>query len=146
MTVLYLAALQGVPQELYEAAEIDGAGRIQMFRHLILPMLRRIILIVALLRIMEAFKIFDLIYVTTMGGPAAATKVISIDAYRISFLWWRIGYGAAYTQLIFFMVMIISAFLMKAGIWSNSISSLERKMPKEKSQRYMGSCRNNWLP
>jgi multiple sugar transport system permease protein len=114
--LVLLAGLSALPKEPFEAAKVDGATRWQVLRHITFPMMKRVILILIVLRFTDLFKVFDIVYTTTMGGPAASTKVISIDAYRISFLWWRIGYGAAYTQLIFIMVMFICTFTIKR-IW-----------------------------
>jgi multiple sugar transport system permease protein len=98
--VLLLAGLQGIPQTLYEAASVDGAGAWQRFRSLTLPLMRPVSLSVLLLGIIYTFKVFDLIYVMTAGGPVNATTVLPIYAYQLTFEFFRFGQGAAAATLL----------------------------------------------
>jgi multiple sugar transport system permease protein len=110
MTLLLLAGLQPIPVDLYEAAEIDGAGRWQRFTSITLPLLRPVILVAVALRTIGAFKVFDIIYVLTgNGGPADSTKVISFYNYDQAFHYLFFGYGAAISWLItaFMLVLIV---------------------------------------
>ena len=76
MTLLYLAGLQSIPEEIYEAAQVDGAGSWARFRHITFPLLMPITLINLILKTIDALTLFDLVYVLTGGGPANATQVI----------------------------------------------------------------------
>lgn len=109
---LLLAGLQGIPGELYEAAEIDGASRSSKFWHITLPLLRPALLAVLLLGLIYTFKVFDLIWVTTSGGPVNATHVISTLAYRTVFQQFSFGPGAAMLNLLFLVLFIISLFYL----------------------------------
>ncbi|MBO9386598.1 MAG: sugar ABC transporter permease [Thermomicrobium sp.] len=93
MTLLYLAALQGIPQELYEAASLDGADGIRQFRYVTLPFLLPITLIVLILKTIDAFALFDIVYVLTGGGPARSTEVIGYYLFQAAFQ--RSDYGRA---------------------------------------------------
>lgn len=105
--LIYLAGLQGVPQELYEASEIDGAGRWAKFRHVTLPMISPTILFNAILGIIGALQTFSTAYVTTEGGPAYATWFLSLHIYQQAFRYYRLGYGS---MLAWFMAVILVAF------------------------------------
>lgn len=98
--VLLLAGLQSIPQTLYEAASVDGANAWQRFRSLTLPLMRPVSLSVLLLGIIYTFKVFDLIYVMTAGGPVDATTVVPIYAYQLTFQFFRFGQGAAAATLL----------------------------------------------
>jgi multiple sugar transport system permease protein len=104
MLVLY-AGLQSFDQSLLEAASIDGASGVQRVRYIILPMLKPLILFVASIRIMDAFRFFDLIYVLTDGGPANATETITLYTYIVGFRTLEIGRASALGMLTLIMVM-----------------------------------------
>jgi multiple sugar transport system permease protein len=110
MTLLLLAGLQPISDDLYEAAEVDGATRWQKFSRITLPLLCPVILVAVALRTIGAFRVFDIIYVPTgNGGPADSTKVLSFYAYDQAFRYLFFGYGAAVAWLItaFMLVWII---------------------------------------
>ena len=110
MTLLLLAGLQPIPDDMYEAADIDGASRWRKFTHITLPLLRPVILVAIALRTIGAFRVFDIIYVLTgNGGPADSTKVVSFYNYDQAFHYLFFGYGAAISWLItaFMLVLII---------------------------------------
>jgi ABC-type sugar transport system permease subunit len=114
MTLLLLAGLQPIPDDLYEAAEVDGATRWQKFSHITLPLLRPVILVAIALRTIGAFKVFDIIYVLTgNGGPADSTKVISFYAYDQAFRYLYFGYGSAVAWLITAFILILIAIYMR---------------------------------
>jgi multiple sugar transport system permease protein len=98
--VLLLAGLQSISPTLYEAASIDGAGAWERFRSLTLPLMRPVALSVLLLGLIYTFKVFDLIYVMTGGGPVDATTVLPIHTYKLSFSFFRFGEGAAASTLL----------------------------------------------
>ena len=114
MTLLLLAGLQPIPDDLYEAAEVDGATRWQKFSQITLPLLRPVILVAIALRTIGAFKVFDIIYVLTgNGGPADSTKVISFYAYDQAFHYLFFGYGSAVAWLITAFILILILIYMR---------------------------------
>jgi ABC-type sugar transport system permease subunit len=113
MTLLLLAGLQPISQDLYEAAEADGATRWQKLWLITLPLLRPVILVAVALRTIGAFRVFDIIYVLTgNGGPADSTKVLSFYAYDQAFHYLYFGYGAAVSWLItLWMLALIVVYI-----------------------------------
>ena len=107
VTTTFLAGLQTVPVQLYEAARVDGAGPIRRFFHVTLPMLRPILTVIILLRGVWMFNKFDIIWLTTGGGPLGATEHLPVLAYRQAFTLFDIGNGAATATLSFFVLMVI---------------------------------------
>ena len=106
--VIYLAALQGIPSYLYEAAEIDGASAWQRFRYITLPMLTPATFFVSMMLTIACFKIFDLIMVMTRGGPGRATNVLVIHTYNTAFREFRFGYSSAIAMVLFVIVLVIT--------------------------------------
>lgn len=106
--LLYLAALQGIPKELYEAATVDGANRWKQFWNITMPGLLQAHLIVVALSLIDSFKVFDLIYVMTYGGPGSATQVIGTYMYANVFQYYRAGYGMALAVSITIVAIIVS--------------------------------------
>jgi multiple sugar transport system permease protein len=113
MALLILAGLQTIPRSLYEAAEVDGASKVQQFFQITLPMLRTTILVALLFRTLDAFRVFDLIYVLTGGGPANATETISVYAYKTMFAQLNFGAGSALAVIVFICVAIISILFVR---------------------------------
>lgn len=111
--LLILAGLQIIPEDLYEAARVDGAGRWQQFRYITLPMIKPAILVALLFRTMDAFRVFDLVFVMTQGGPADATSVIQFYGYKKIFAEGDMGYGSAISTVIFFTILLISVFYVR---------------------------------
>jgi multiple sugar transport system permease protein len=107
--ILLLPALQAIPQGLYEAAEVDGASAWQRFRHITLPLLRPAALSVILLGVIYTFKVFDLIYVLTGGGPVDATTVLPIYIFDLSLEFFRFGEGAAASTLLLVAMLVVAA-------------------------------------
>ena len=107
-----LAGLQSLPVDPYEAARVDGASGWQIFLRLTLPLLRPVILSVLLLRFMDAFRIFDIAYVLTRGGPAYATDMISLYTYRVGLQWFDIGKASASAALTLFIIGACAAVLL----------------------------------
>ena len=111
--LLILAGLQLIPDELYEAAKIDGASEWQQFRKITLPLLKPAILVALLFRTMDAFRVFDLVFVMTQGGPADSTNVLQFYGYKKIFAEGLMGYGSTISVLVFLMTFIISIFYIR---------------------------------
>jgi multiple sugar transport system permease protein len=105
--LVFLAALQGMPDELFEAARIDGASNIDLLTRVILPLLQPTILIVLLLRLAEALKLFDVPFALTGGGPGVATQSYSFLAFRVGLRYFDVGYASAMAYVLLITVMII---------------------------------------
>jgi hypothetical protein len=106
--VLYLAGLQEIPRELYEASAIDGAGPWQQIRSITIPMLSRTTTLVAVLQVIASLKVFDQMYIMTQGGPNFATRSVLEFIYDQGFTNFRIGYASALSMLFFVVVLIVS--------------------------------------
>lgn len=111
--LVFLAALQSVPDELYEAARIDGASNVAMLTQVILPLLQPTILIVLLLRLAEALKLFDIPFALTGGGPGIATQSYSFLAFRVGLRYFDLGYASAMAYVLLIVVMIIVTFFFR---------------------------------
>ncbi len=98
--VMFLAGLQTIPKELYDASTVDGANAFNKLRFVILPFLKPFLLIVLVLRTTETFRVFDIIYMLTSGGPGGGTTVITYYAYQVTFESLRFGYGSALSFII----------------------------------------------
>jgi multiple sugar transport system permease protein len=107
--VLYLAGLQEIPRELYEAAATDGASQWQQIKSITIPMLARTTTLVAVLQVIASLKVFDQMYLMTGGGPNFATRSLLQYVYDQGFTNYRIGYAAAVSMLFFLIVLAVSA-------------------------------------
>lgn len=114
VALMLLAGLQSLPEEPYEAARIDGASGLQTFYYLTLPMLRPIILVVLLWRFIDTFRIFDVIYLLTAGGPARVTETVSIYVYRYGFQSFNLGIAAAVSFIMLLIMLVIAGLLARA--------------------------------
>ncbi|NOU64294.1 ABC transporter permease subunit [Paenibacillus sp. LMG 31461] len=103
--IIYIAGLQGIPSELVESAKMDGAGAGRAFWHVTLPLLAPSITINLLLVLTGSLKVFDLVWVTTQGGPGFATEVITTFIYKTAFNSFKAGYGMA-LSMIFFVILV----------------------------------------
>jgi len=106
--VIYLAGLQGIPSDLYEAARVDGAGRWALFRHITLPMLSPITFFLIVTTILSTLQVFDIVDVMTGGGPMNSSKVIVFYIYENAFKWFKVGYAAALSVLLFVIMFVIT--------------------------------------
>ena len=113
VAILLVAGLQVIPQEMYQAAKVDGAGRWDTFKTITLPLLKPVILVVLLFRTLDAFRIFDAIYVLTGGGPANATETLSIYAYKVLFQTLQFGYGSTLSVVVFLCTGCMSVLYIK---------------------------------
>jgi multiple sugar transport system permease protein/N,N'-diacetylchitobiose transport system permease protein len=111
--ILLLAGLQSVNHEVVEVAQVDGAGPLSLFRHIILPLIMPVVLVVLVLRTMEAFKVFDIIWIMTHGGPANSTQTIAIYAYQTAYQGFDFGRGAALGYLIALVIMVLAAVYLR---------------------------------
>jgi multiple sugar transport system permease protein len=111
--VIFLAGLQGIPERLYEAARIDGAGAWQQVRRITLPMLAPTLLFVSLSTAIGAFQLFAEPYVMTQGGPGDATLSIVLLMYREGFRWWNLGQAAAVAFVLFLLILAASALQLR---------------------------------
>lgn len=112
ITLLTLAALQSIPDDLYEAARLDGASAWRRFRAITLPAILAPLAVALVLRTIDAFKVFDIIYVMTRGGPMDSTKTLSFFVYQESFSYLRAGSGAAYAVLMTLLCGLLIALYM----------------------------------
>jgi multiple sugar transport system permease protein len=108
-----LAALQTLPDDLYEAAKVDGASGWSMFRYITLPLMTPILTLILLLRLVESFKVFDIPISLTLGGPGRATEVYSLFTYRTAMRFFDHGYAAAQGFLLLIIVSFIIAVLYR---------------------------------
>nr|WP_238988809.1 sugar ABC transporter permease [Calorimonas adulescens] len=113
MALLLLAGLQVIPKELYEAATVDGASPWRQFTTITLPLLRPTILVALIFRTLDAFRVFDLIYVLTGGGPGNSTETLSVYAYKTLFRNMDFGMGSTLAVLIFIFIFIISLIYIR---------------------------------
>ena len=111
MMVIYIAGLQQIPQELYEAAEMDGASRWQQFRNVTWPMSIPTTIVVMAYTTIQSFRAFDLIFAMTQGGPNNSSNIFAVLIYQTVFSELRIGYAA--TQSIFFIIVLIFVTLLQ---------------------------------
>jgi multiple sugar transport system permease protein/alpha-1,4-digalacturonate transport system permease protein len=106
--IMFLAGLKNIPTHLYEAAKIDGANNWQSFCHVTLPMLSPTTFMVTILSIIASFQVFDIINLTTRGGPGRATTVLVYRIYREAFGDWRMGYASAIAYFLFMLILLIT--------------------------------------
>jgi multiple sugar transport system permease protein len=113
--IIYLAALQGIPQDLLEASEMDGASRWATFRSIVLPLLGPATLFIVVWSTINALQLFDEIYVTTRGGPLGSTTVIVYYLYQQAFQFFNAGYGAAIAYVLFVAILIVTLLQLWVG-------------------------------
>ena len=111
--ILYLAGLQSVPKELYEAASMDGAGKWKQFLNVTVPSLRPTTFFVTIMLVINCFKIFDLVQVMTAGGPGRATNVLVYQIYNEAFVKFNFGYASAIAMVLFVIVLAITVIQFK---------------------------------
>jgi multiple sugar transport system permease protein len=112
MFLSLLAAYQALPEEIYQSAAVDGASRGQMFRKITLPLISPIIVTIVLIRIIDAFKLFELVFGITSAGPANATEALSYYIYQTGIKWFDLGKGAAMSWIFLLILMAISQILL----------------------------------
>jgi multiple sugar transport system permease protein len=111
--LIVLGGIASLPQEPYEAAILDGAGVWQMFWHITLPLVWPFIMVAAVIRLIDALKTFDTIYVITLGGPGTSSETINILLYQTAFAYYDLGYGSAIVVVFFLLILLISLLLLQ---------------------------------
>lgn len=111
--MLFLAGLQSIPNEVLEAASIDGAGAWQRFRHVTLPLLGPTIRISAFLSIIGAIQLFDLVWVMTAGGPNHSSETMAISMFQFGFKRYQVGYASAISVVLFVISLVFSLFYQR---------------------------------
>jgi ABC-type sugar transport system permease subunit len=105
---VFLSGLQAIPHEIYEAANIDGAGAFRRFAQITIPLLRETLIMITIITIIGAFKTFGLIFVLTQGGPYHATELLAYWMYKLAFLSHRMGYGSAVAIVLFSIIAVMT--------------------------------------
>jgi multiple sugar transport system permease protein len=113
--VIYLAALQDIPQEVLEAASIDGAGKWAKFWHVTLPTVRPVTIFLLVWGLIDVFQFFDLVYTTTRGGPLNSTLTLVYYIWELAFNFFTAGYGAAVAYVLFFTSLIVTVATLAYG-------------------------------
>lgn len=111
--VIYLAAMQNIPSEMYEAASLDGASKIKQFLHITVPQLKPIILFTAIISTISTLQLFDEPYNLTNGGPSDATMTLGLYIYNNGFQYFDFGYASAIAYVVVILVAILSYFQLK---------------------------------
>lgn len=106
--VMFFGGLQAIPETLYEAASIDGAGRFRQFWRITVPLLSPTTFMVMVLATINSFKVFDAIKIMTNGGPGRSTNVLVFRIYQESFVYYRFGYGSAIAMVLFVIVLVLT--------------------------------------
>jgi raffinose/stachyose/melibiose transport system permease protein len=113
MVALFMVSIVAIPRDLYEALEMEGASRLQQFRYITVPSVRESILILTVITIFGAFKVFDIIWVMTAGGPNHASEVLGTHMYRSAFRDDVVGYASAVATVIFFITLCVGVVQLK---------------------------------
>lgn len=115
MMVILLAGMQSLPGELYEAARLDGASEVQAFWHVTVPGIRSVILVAVLITMIGAIKVFDLVYVLTLGGPGNASQVLGTYLYQNAFTLDRMGYACALAVVLLLIALLLGVLQLYIG-------------------------------
>lgn len=113
--VIFLAGLQAIPQDLYEAARIDGASRWRQFLHITLPMLGPVLMVVGVITVAGYFQLFAEPYVMTRGDPLQSTVSVLYFMFEEGFRWWNLGRASAVAFLLFLIILAVTAVMMRFG-------------------------------
>jgi multiple sugar transport system permease protein len=124
--LIFLAALQRVPESVYEAARLDGAGAWQELRHVTVPMLRPTLQFVAVITLAGYFQLFAEPYVMTGGGPADSTLSVVLLMYREGFRWWNMGYAAAVSFVLFALILAATRLALGRGAMASTAAGGSR--------------------
>ena len=112
-TLILLAGLDSLPAEPFEAAYVEGATRLQTIRYLTLPMLMPVVVVALMFRTLDAFKMFDIVYIVTRGGPANATYVLTYNIWRKGFLENRLGNAAALSVIMVIIATVVTQVFVR---------------------------------
>jgi multiple sugar transport system permease protein len=119
--VIVLGGISSLPIDPYEAAVIDGANDWQMFRYITLPLVWPFIVVAAAMRIIDALKAFDTIFVITNGGPGTASETINMLLYQTAFGYYDLGYASAMVVVFFALILLITGLLLRMRQWEHAI-------------------------
>ena len=122
MTLVLLAALQAVPHEIHEAAQVDGAGRMSRFRFISLPLILPVLLVALLFRTVDVLRTFDLVYLLTQGGPGSRTEVIGMYIYRVGFVNFNMGITSALAMLLFLLTLIVCVVYLRLVVRGQALT------------------------
>jgi multiple sugar transport system permease protein len=112
--IIYLAGLQGIPKELYEAAKMDGAGPLKTLLSITVPLLSPTTFFVVITSIIQSFQVFVAVFVMTQGGPGGSTSVLTYYIYQAGFTFYKMGYASAMAWVLFIIIFIVTAFQWRA--------------------------------
>jgi multiple sugar transport system permease protein len=112
MFMALLAAFQALPTELYQAAAVDGANEWDMFKSITLPLITPVIVTISLIRAIDAFRLFELVFGITGAGPGGATESLSFYVYLTGMKWFRLGRGSALSWLFLIVLLILAIILI----------------------------------
>ena len=116
MMVMFIAGLQTVPQELYEAATMDGAGKIVRFWKITLPCIRPVISVSVLLELIWQFNNFNISYMVTQGGPLGLTKLLSVEVYQQAFTNFRYGYASSISVIMMLIALVPAVIYIRSSM------------------------------
>ncbi len=111
--IIFWAGLQGIPAEYYDAAKVDGAGAVDRLWHITLPLLNPQIVLVAVIEIINALKVFDLVFIATSGGPVNSSRVVVLHIYDLAFSWNKMGEASAVAVCLFFIIIVVTILQWK---------------------------------
>lgn len=111
--LIFLAAMQSVPEELIEAAKLDGASRLQIVKNIFLPLMKYPLIVGMTLRLIDSFRVYDLIYATTRGGPINLTSTMSWSIYDSGFKVLNVGFASAYSWIFLLTVLLVSGIFLR---------------------------------
>lgn len=124
--VIFLAGLQGVPKQLYEAAELDGANTLKKMWHVTLPMISPVIFFNLVMSVISSFQMFTKAFVMTAGGPGYATLMYVLYLYNQAFMWFKMGYGSAMAWVLFALLFGFTVIMFKRSAWVYYESKAQR--------------------
>jgi multiple sugar transport system permease protein len=113
MMLIFLAGLQNIPRQLYEAASIDGAGKLRQFTNITLPMLSPTILLNMIMATIGAFQVFAAAYILTGGGPARSTMFYALYLFNRAFVFFNMGYASAMAWLLFLIILLLTVLQLR---------------------------------
>ena len=106
--IIFLSSLSGISQSLFEAAKIDGANELQIFKNVTIPMMSPTIFFVVIITTISSFQVFDLIYLMTQGGPFDSTNVIVYSIYKDAFEYFKVGHASATAYVLFAIILVLT--------------------------------------
>jgi ABC-type sugar transport system permease subunit len=111
--ILFLAAMETIPRDLEESAYLEGASPVQQMRHIVLPLIKPVVAVVVLLQLIFSFKVFDIIWVMTRGGPGDASLVLGVYVYRAGFQFQRFGYASSIAVVVGVIILVMTLIYLR---------------------------------